>query len=39
VGAQPAGLLLRIRERAWADANPLVTVAAAEGCTDDNWPV
>ena len=30
-GAQPAELLLQILERAWADANPLVTVPAAHG--------
>src|SRR6478752_9223734 len=38
-GAQPAELLLQILERAWADANPLVTVPAAEGCTDDSCAV
>jgi predicted DsbA family dithiol-disulfide isomerase len=38
-GAQPAELLLQILERAWAEANPLVTVPAAEGCTDDSCAV
>ncbi|SFK41039.1 DsbA family oxidoreductase [Geodermatophilus ruber] len=38
-GAQPAELLLQILERAWADAHPLVTVPAAEGCTDDSCAV
>ena len=38
-GAQPAELLLQVLERAWADANPLVTVPAAEGCTDDSCAV
>ena len=38
-GAQPAELLLQILERAWADANPLITVPAAEGCTDDSCAV
>jgi predicted DsbA family dithiol-disulfide isomerase len=38
-GAQPAELLLQILERAWADADPLVTVPAAEGCTDDSCTV
>ena len=38
-GAQPAELLLQILERAWSDANPLVTVPAAEGCTDDSCAV
>ena len=38
-GAQPADLLLQILERAWADAHPLVTVAAADGCTDDSCAV
>jgi predicted DsbA family dithiol-disulfide isomerase len=33
-GAQPAELLLQILERAWAAANPLDTVPAAEGCED-----
>ena len=32
-GAQPAELLLQLLERAWTDANPLVTVPAAEACT------
>jgi len=38
-GAQPAELLLQILERAWADANPLVTVPPADGCTDDSCAV
>jgi predicted DsbA family dithiol-disulfide isomerase len=38
-GAQPAELLLQILERAWAEANPLVTVPAADGCTDDSCAV
>jgi predicted DsbA family dithiol-disulfide isomerase len=38
-GAQPAELLLQILERAWAEANPLITVPAAEGCTDDSCAV
>ncbi|RBY92837.1 DsbA family oxidoreductase [Blastococcus sp. TF02A-30] len=38
-GAQPAELLLQILERAWADANPLVTLPAADGCTDDSCAV
>jgi predicted DsbA family dithiol-disulfide isomerase len=38
-GAQPAELLLQILERAWADANPLITVPAADGCTDDSCAV
>ncbi len=38
-GAQPAELLLQLLERAWADANPLVTVPAAEGCADDSCTV
>jgi predicted DsbA family dithiol-disulfide isomerase len=38
-GAQPAELLLQILERAWADAHPLVTVPAADGCTDDTCAV
>jgi predicted DsbA family dithiol-disulfide isomerase len=33
-GAQPAEVLLELLERAWADAHPLQTVPAAEGCTD-----
>jgi predicted DsbA family dithiol-disulfide isomerase len=32
-------LLLQILERAWADANPLVTVPAAEGCEDGTCAV
>ena len=35
-GAQPAELLLQILERAWADAHPLVTVPAADGCAGDS---
>jgi predicted DsbA family dithiol-disulfide isomerase len=38
-GAQPAELLLQILERAWADANPLITVPAAEGCEDGSCAV
>ncbi|MBB3085248.1 DsbA family oxidoreductase [Geodermatophilus sabuli] len=38
-GAQPAELLLQVLERAWADAHPLVTVPAADGCTDDSCAV
>jgi predicted DsbA family dithiol-disulfide isomerase len=38
-GAQPAELLLQILERAWADANPLVTVPDAEGCADGTCAV
>ena len=38
-GAQPAELLLSVLERAWADANPLITVPAADGCTDDSCAV
>jgi predicted DsbA family dithiol-disulfide isomerase len=38
-GAQPAELLLQILERAWAEANPLITVPAADGCTDDSCAV
>ncbi|MFW3172098.1 DsbA family oxidoreductase [Geodermatophilus sp. CPCC 206100] len=38
-GAQPADLLLQLLERAWAEANPLVTVPAAEGCADDSCAV
>ncbi|WP_299953026.1 DsbA family oxidoreductase [uncultured Modestobacter sp.] len=33
-GAQPAEQLLQLLERAWADAHPLTTVPAAEGCAD-----
>jgi hypothetical protein len=29
-------LLLQILERAWAEANPLITVPAADGRTDDS---
>jgi predicted DsbA family dithiol-disulfide isomerase len=35
-GAQPAELLLQILERAWADAQPLITVPDADGCEGDN---
>ncbi len=38
-GAQPAELLLQILERAWTEANPLITVPAADGCTDDSCAV
>ncbi|MGY1623767.1 DsbA family oxidoreductase [Geodermatophilus sp. SYSU D00965] len=38
-GAQPADLLLQVLERAWADAHPLETVPAADGCTDDTCAV
>jgi predicted DsbA family dithiol-disulfide isomerase len=38
-GAQPAELLLQILERAWAEASPLITVPAADGCTDDSCAV
>nr|WP_091930233.1 DsbA family oxidoreductase [Blastococcus sp. DSM 46786]SEK93226.1 Predicted dithiol-disulfide isomerase, DsbA family [Blastococcus sp. DSM 46786] len=38
-GAQPAELLLQVLDRAWADANPLVTVPPADGCTDDSCSV
>jgi predicted DsbA family dithiol-disulfide isomerase len=38
-GAQPAELLLRLLERAWADAHPLVTIPAAEGCADGRCAV
>ncbi|NEM06803.1 DsbA family protein [Geodermatophilus normandii] len=38
-GAQPAELLLQVLERAWADAHPLVTVPAAEGCDGDTCTV
>ena len=38
-GAQPAELLLQILERAWAESHPLVTVPAADGCTDDSCAV
>ena len=34
-GAQPAELLLQLLERAWAEAHPLQTVPAADGCTDE----
>jgi predicted DsbA family dithiol-disulfide isomerase len=38
-GAQPAELLLQVLERAWADAHPLVTLPAAEGCAGDSCAV
>ncbi|SFT62494.1 Predicted dithiol-disulfide isomerase, DsbA family [Geodermatophilus amargosae] len=38
-GAQPAELLLQVLERAWADAHPLLTVPAAEGCDGDTCAV
>jgi predicted DsbA family dithiol-disulfide isomerase len=38
-GAQPAELLLQVLERAWADAQPLQTVPAAEGCEDGSCAV
>ncbi len=38
-GAQPAELLLQILEKAWAEANPLTTVPAADGCTGDSCAV
>ena len=38
-GAQPAELLLQVLERAWADAHPLLTVPAAEGCDDGTCAV
>ncbi len=38
-GAQPADLLLQLLERAWADAHPLVTVPAADGCDGDTCTV
>jgi predicted DsbA family dithiol-disulfide isomerase len=38
-GAQPADLLLQLLERAWADAHPLATVPAAEGCDGDTCAV
>ncbi len=38
-GAQPAELLLQLLERAWADAHPLATVPAAEGCDGDTCAV
>jgi predicted DsbA family dithiol-disulfide isomerase len=38
-GAQPAELLLQLLERAWAEANPLITVPAAEGCADGSCAV
>ncbi len=38
-GAQPAELLVQLLERAWADAHPLATVPAAEGCEGDSCAV
>jgi predicted DsbA family dithiol-disulfide isomerase len=38
-GAQPADLLLQLLERAWADAHPLATVPAADGCEGDSCSV
>ncbi len=38
-GAQPADLLLQLLERAWADAHPLTTVPAAQGCDGDTCAV
>jgi predicted DsbA family dithiol-disulfide isomerase len=38
-GAQPADQLLQVLERAWADAHPLQTVPAAEGCEDGTCAV
>ncbi|WP_089335583.1 DsbA family oxidoreductase [Blastococcus mobilis] len=38
-GAQPAELLLQILERAWTESHPLITVPAADGCTDDSCVV
>jgi predicted DsbA family dithiol-disulfide isomerase len=38
-GAQPAELLLQVLERAWADAHPLVTLPAADGCDDGSCVV
>ena len=38
-GAQPAELLLQILEHAWSDSHPLLTVPAADGCTDDSCAV
>jgi predicted DsbA family dithiol-disulfide isomerase len=38
-GAQPAEVLLQLLERAWADSHPLVTVPAADGCTDDSCAI
>jgi predicted DsbA family dithiol-disulfide isomerase len=38
-GAQPADVLLQLLERAWADSHPLLTVPAADGCTDDSCTV
>jgi predicted DsbA family dithiol-disulfide isomerase len=38
-GAQPADVLLQLLEQAWAASHPLVTVPAADGCTDDSCAV
>jgi predicted DsbA family dithiol-disulfide isomerase len=38
-GAQPPELLLQLLERAWADAHPLLTVPAADGCEGDSCAV
>jgi predicted DsbA family dithiol-disulfide isomerase len=38
-GAQPAELLIELLQRAWADAHPLATVPAAEGCEGDSCAV
>ncbi|SEP00933.1 DsbA family oxidoreductase [Trujillonella endophytica] len=38
-GAQPAELLLQLLDRAWAEAHPLATVPAAEGCADGTCAV
>jgi predicted DsbA family dithiol-disulfide isomerase len=38
-GAQPAEVLLQLLERAWADSHPLLTVPAADGCTDGSCAV
>jgi predicted DsbA family dithiol-disulfide isomerase len=38
-GAQPADVLVQLLERAWADSHPLLTVPAADGCTDDSCAV
>jgi predicted DsbA family dithiol-disulfide isomerase len=38
-GAQPAELLLQVLQQAWADAHPLITVPAADGCVGDTCTV
>ena len=38
-GAQPAEVLLQLLDRAWADSHPLLTVPAADGCTDGTCAV